>query len=142
MPANVSTKEFKLENKSCFKTMCGTLNKEKPNVIYVKGRAKIRPNVDCKNYAPYVKKAKEDVQKFVSETFKSHGIFNDKFIFSCDISECSLSTKKISNIKYELYIKPYEIKPVRQYSDELIEVSDSIEEILLKMTDDGLFTIN
>lgn len=137
-----ATKEFTIQNRSCFKTMCGSLDKENPNVIYIKGRAKIHPIFECKSYAPYVRKVKESVGEFVKETFKSHGLFNEKFIFSCDVSENNLSTKKISNIRYELFIRPFDIKPVREYTQELTEISDSIEDILFTITKDGLFVIS
>ena len=140
--ASNATKEFTIQNRSCFKTMCGSLDKENPNVIYIKGRAKIQPVFECKSYTPYVKQVKESVGKFVQETFKSHGVFNKKFIFSCEVSENNLSTRKISNIRYELFIRPFEIKPVREYTNELTEISNSIEDILLTITDTGLFVIS
>ena len=57
-----------------------------------------------------------------NETLKLHA-FEDKHIFSIEISENGIAYGKKSHVKYDVYIKPKVIKPLKEYDNDILRLS-------------------
>lgn len=138
---NVKQKEYDIDNNTVFKTKFGTFDKDKPSVIYLNARAKLKPTIKKTNYAPDIKRIKNGFDKFVSEMLSKDKNFGDKFLFSCDVSENNLSFSKKSHIKYEVLVKPVERKNLIDYSETMSILSKDITEKLIEIMQENNFIV-
>ena len=80
--------EILLEKNNNFVTRYGgTLENDKPSVLYLRTKAKITPLINKKEYNIEVNKIKHDFKTFVEKTIKASKSVQNDFLFNVDISE-------------------------------------------------------
>jgi len=108
------SKEIKLDDLN-FKSTYGTFNRNIPNVIYINGKTKVKPIVEKTDYSMDSRNIKKSFTNFVDKTVKDNDTFFDEYICTCDVSENGLEYGKRSNLKYSVFLKPKELKPIEDY---------------------------
>ena len=108
------SKEIKLDDLN-FKSTYGTFNRNTPNVIYINGKTKVKPIIEKTDYSVDSRNIKKSFTNFVDKTVKDNDIFFDEYICTCDVSENGLEYGKKSNLKYSVFLKPKELKPIEDY---------------------------
>lgn len=114
----------------------GTMDKNSPDVLYIRAKGRITPLLNKSDYSKDVTKLKNKFNTVVEnniEKFKDY-FDNEKYIYSIDISEKGISFKKGSYIKFDIYVKPKEKKDIIEYndiiSDFLININNELKQIL------------
>lgn len=114
----------------------GTMDKNSPDVLYIRAKGRITPLLNKSDYSKDITKLKNKFNTVVEnniEKFKDY-FDNEKFIYSIDISEKGISFKKGSYIKFDIYVKPKEKKDIIEYndiiSDLLININNELKQIL------------
>lgn len=102
------TKEYSLKINDYIDVKYGSVNREKPIVIYLEGKTWLSPNyvgdyettIDC-----IIKKFKNEI----TENIKNDDIFENKFIFDFDVKAASLRENKKSFVSFDIFLKQPEV---------------------------------
>jgi hypothetical protein len=81
---------------------------------------------------------KEYVEGFFRNENKK---FSDKFIYSCDVSENNITFGKKSNLKYEVLVKPIEVKQFDDYTEDMTELSNTLSSGLSRIMMEHQFEV-
>lgn len=114
-----TTKEYQINKGETFRVKYGTLDKNNPEVIYLRTKAKIKPFIEKRDYSNDVQEIKDDFMQYIKDVVKYDYFLNDRHICSFSVSEKGLAYGKGSHIKYDLYVKPLEVKPIQTYEQHL-----------------------
>jgi hypothetical protein len=120
-----TTKEYPLPKKDGIniRTKYGTLDKNNPNIIYIRSKAVITPITDKKDFSEEIIKIKRSFENKVKETVRNSYSFEDKHICTIEMSENGISFGKKSHVKYDIYVKPKEMKPLIEYHNDMLRLS-------------------
>lgn len=127
MKNNRIAKEIRI-NKGNFTILYGTLNAERPDIIYVRAKTKVTPTSEKSSVADDIMNIKKGLSTFITKTIHENSVFDDKHIYQIDVNENGIVYKKNSFIKYELYLKPKELMSMEQYKNTIAEMTDTINE--------------
>lgn len=120
-------KEIILKKENNFITKYGYNGNNKiPEVIYLRTKAKITPLKKSFSYEKELDKVKENFNDFLLEEIENNPNFDKKFLFNIDISSKSVKYGKISNVRYDIYLKPLK-------KDTLISNQKLFEQFSLKV---------
>lgn len=116
-----TTKEYKIVDKQFpeMKIKYGTLDRNNPEIVYIRTKARITPTVKKKEYNDGVASVKESFEKLVKSVVRNNGYFEDKHICSIEISENGIAFGKKSHVKYDVYVKPKEMKKLDEHETEI-----------------------
>lgn len=134
-------KEREIPCITTFKARYGTFAIENPRVLYLNVKAKVKPSQKKANYANDVKKAKKAFDDYVEGFFKDNRKYSDRFIYTCDVSENNIMFGRTSNLKYEILVKPIELKSFDDYSDDMRELSETLSSKLWQIMQDNHFDV-
>lgn len=124
-------KEYPIEDK-LFNNIYGTVNKNEPKVLYLKSKIKIYIE-DKNNYINDMIILKEEFNKMLKKYLKENASLFPEHIIYIDCSEASLNIKKTTYFKYDLYIKPRDIKPIEKQIDLIKTIFSTTNNILLDL---------
>lgn len=126
--------EMILDKQSKFITRYGsTLEDSKPLVIYLRTKSKITPLVSKKDYSDEIAMIKSKFTDFVKKTVYSSKSVLDEYLFNIDITEKSIKYGKISNLKYDIYLKPTKLKSIEENKIRLKQLSIKLDKKLEKL---------
>lgn len=134
-------KEVDITTSNIFKTKYGTFDKDNPKVLYINVKAKVKPLNRKNNYASDIKKVKTQFGEYIENYFKETEIYSKNFIYSCDVSENNITFGKKSNLKYEVLVRPVEVKLFDEYSNDMKELSNTISENLFNIMSNNQFEV-
>lgn len=123
-----------LLNDNNFNTKYGTTCKEvKPSIIYIKSKTRITPTIKQPSYEKEIDKIKVKLKKFIETLLNSHKSFENINIFNIEISSKSVTYKKVSHLKYDLYIKPKVKRNLENYQRLIKTLSTKINSYIIKL---------
>jgi len=134
-------KKYVIDCGEHFKTEYGILNRKNPNVIYITGKAKVKPLGKKTTYASDIKSVKNKFDVFLP-TVVNNDTFKEKYLYSFDVTENSMSYHKKSNLKYTLLLVPKTIKETDEYMDEMVRVGTTISNKLDELMNESGFVIS
>lgn len=115
-----TAKEYKLDNdETGIKSKYGTLNKNNPEIIYIRSRATITPTVKKKDFSEEVELIKKTFVNSIKTTIADSLVFENKHICSIEMSENGISFGKKSHVKYDVFLKPKVIKSIEEYTSNI-----------------------
>lgn len=130
------SKEYILEKNegNTIITKYGThLNAIKPNVIYLRSKAKIRPLIDKDTFEKEIIKIKNDFNKYVEKQVINNKMLYNNFLSSIDISTKSVKYGKISFLRYDVYLKPVIIDTLEKNIPLFNNLINKIDKKLIKL---------
>lgn len=138
-----TTKEYKIVDNlfPTIKIKYGTLDKNNPEIIYIRSKARITPTIKKKDYNDSVSIIKKEFIKNVKTIVKSYSKFEGKHICSLEMSDNGIAFGKKSYIKYDVYVKPKEIKKIDEYENDIKNMISDVDIMLnhlLEINDIGL----
>lgn len=133
--------EILLEKNNNFVTRYGgTLENDKPSVLYLRTKAKITPLINKKEYIIEVNKIKHDFKTFVEKAIKASKSVQNDFLFNVDISEKSMRYGKISFLRYDIYLKPTKKRTLKENLHRIKQLSLKLDQKLEKLlTSNNIF---
>ena len=124
-------KEYIIKN-NLFNNTYGTVNKNNPRVIYIKSKIKIF--IENKNdYLNDISSLKEEFNRLLKKYLKNNIQLLSENIIYIDCSEASLNIKKNTYFKYDLYIKPKDVKPIEQQINLVNNICFQTNDMLLNL---------
>jgi hypothetical protein len=134
-----TTKEYNLKDDghTKIKSKYGTLDKNNPEILYIRSRATITPVIKKKDFSENIISIKKHFEKNVKNIIYSSNNFEDKYICSIEMSENGISFNKKSHVKYDIYVKPKNNKNLEDYSNDIQTLTYQFNQTLA-----NLFTEN
>lgn len=127
------TKEITVKDTEIFKSKIGTLNKLRPDVLYIHSKAMAKPSSPDGDYIETVSKIRDSFCRYIDNTLKHNKLFENKNIVNFDVSDRGLSVGRGSHVKYELYVKPVEVKPMGEFTFEMENLAKGANNKLLEL---------
>lgn len=117
-----------------FITKYGTTCEElKPSVIYIKSKTKITPTFEKSSFEDEIDKIKIKFKNYIETLIKNHKSFEDVSISNIEISSKSVTYKKVSHLKYDLYIRPKIKRNLEKYQRIVETLTSKINSYLIKL---------
>lgn len=127
------TKQIKIDDIQELSAKYGTVNRNSPDVLYIRAKGRIMPTVKKSDYSKEIIELKKYFGDIIKHNILSHkkNINSERYIYNIDISEKGINYKKGSYIKYDIFVKPNSKKEMGDYKNEitsfLTDVNDSIK---------------
>ena len=126
-----TSKEYNLKNEIInIKTKYGTLNRNNPEVLYLRSKTKIKALIDGKDYKEELVYISKHFQKYVKKIIDDSKIFN-KYICTFETPDKGIVFNKISNLKFDIYLHPILIKDMSLYEPHVIKLIDKANNKLI-----------
>lgn len=127
-----TSKECKLKSQiDGIKAVYGTLNRKKPEVIYIRAKTKLKGMLHNNDYKEELRKITNNIKTFIKMLINENEYFG-KYICTIETPERGIEYNKRSYLKYDLYLHPFVIKDLLYYEP---IVQDIFEEVNLKLKD-------
>lgn len=112
-----TTKEYKIIDSQFpnVKIKYGTLDRNNPEIIYIRSKARVTPLIKQRDYYDSVTMVKNTFGNTVHNIIKNHTHFENRHICSIEMSENGISFGKKSYIKYDIYVKPKKVLKLNEY---------------------------
>lgn len=124
--------ELKKDNHFVVKISANTSD-ELPDVVFLRGKVRVTPLLSNKLYENDILHIKNEFEKYAKYVLSLFSEYDKNYIFSIDISEKSVRYKKISHLKYEIYLKPKQKKPLAEEKERLVSISNKMENKLIEL---------
>lgn len=126
-------KQYLIVNEKNIRVNYGTTDKRNPSVIYARAKGSVQPFEEKRTYATDIQDLKRTFKDFVKERVNLlPQLKTEKLLCNIEITENGLSFKKKGHMRYEIFIKPMEIKQLEEYEGDIKQLT---EEVNLKIRD-------
>lgn len=127
-----TAKQYFISTNSTIKSKYGTLNKNKPEILFIRSKGRIKSNEKKKKYEEEFTAIRNCFNSAVQKSIaKRKSVFSDKYIVDIYLTDKGLLLGKSTFIKYDMFIKPLEIKPIEEYEPIIINIIDEINDSLI-----------
>ena len=133
------TKQIKLNIMDNLSVKYGTLDKNSPDVLFIRFKGKIIPTIIKNDYTKEIVELKTEFDKIIKDIIINYcDIFDCKrYLCNIEVSEKGVTYKKGSYIKFDVFVRPNETKDITYYEDVItrmsIEINNEIINILNKL---------
>ena len=133
------SKQIKLNIMDNLSVKYGTLDKNSPDVLFIRFKGKIIPTIIKNDYTKEIVELKTEFNSIVKNVILNYcDIFDcNKYLCNIEVSEKGVTYKKGSYIKFDVFVRPNEIKDIMCYEDVItrmsIEINNEIINILNKL---------
>lgn len=120
-------KQYLIINKKGLRVNYGTTDKNNPSVIYIRAKGDIMPIIEKSTYVDDIKELKNKFRRLFLENVKATKELKiEKFICNLEISEKSITYNKKAHLRYDIFIKPSEIKQLKQYENDIKLITENV----------------
>lgn len=97
-------KEYPIEVNECIEVKYGSVDREKPLVVYVEGKSWICPNFNG-NFEGEIDCVMSNFKKKLRSIIKNDKVFENNFVFDFDVKTASLRENKKSFMTFGFFLK-------------------------------------
>ena len=127
---------FIIDDKSEYITKYGTdLNPQNPSVVYIRSKIKVTPKVKQPSFETEIKQFKEELKKYIINEINDNKFLEDKHLCSIELSPKSVTYKKISYMRLDIYVKPLILKPLVENQPIITELSSKVKNKVFQLLD-------
>lgn len=116
---NNRKREIRIPDIDKYNAKFGTLNKYRPEVIYIIAKTKVSPKTRKADYSQDVSNIKTNFLKAVDGMITNDSRLRKEHICNIDANDSGMTYGKNSYIKYDIYIKPTELKAIDDYYQDM-----------------------
>lgn len=133
------TKQIKLNIMDNLSVKYGTLDKNSPDVLFIRFKGKIIPTIIKNDFSKEIVELKTEFNNIIKNIILNYGdIFDcNRYLCNMDVSEKGVTYKKGSYIKFDVFVRPNEIKDIMCYENVItrmsIEINNEIINVLNKL---------
>lgn len=120
------------ENFPMMKTKYGVVDRNKPDVIYIRSKSRVTPLKEGKNFSRGVDKIKTLFDDNLKKMIKSSSKFSDEYIAVIALSGESMEYGKKSFMNYDIFIRPKFPKKLNENDKAIISIITKINKKLSK----------
>ena len=104
-----------------------------PEVVFLRAKVKVTPSLPNKIYENDILQIKREFENFSKNLLNFCSDYDKNYIFSVDISEKSVKYKKMSHLKYDVYLKPRKKMTLEEHKNKLSSISDKMDNKLIEL---------
>lgn len=129
------TKQIKLNIKDNLLVKFGTIDKNAPNVLFIRCKGKVIPTIVKSDYSNEIVELKIKYKNIVKNVINYYcDIFDsNKYLCNMDISEKGITYKKGSYIKFDVFLMPHIVKDINFYENIITELITKINNELINI---------
>lgn len=125
-----------IENKKEYVTKYGSeLKDEKPAVVYLRSKIKITPKVKQISFENEISRLKDELKNYINNEIQNNVMFENRHLCNIDISGKSVTYKKISYMRIDIYLKPILPKTLAENLPIVTDMSNNIKNKLYSLLD-------
>ena len=127
-----TNKEYKIELHDNVCTSYGTVNRYKPQVIYLSCKTWVEPTLET-NFTKIIEVIFKDFKRELFERIYDSHLFDKKFITNFEIKTSSLKKEKKNFFNFEIYLKQKQnllaLQELKDYVEKLFQplINDLVE---------------
>lgn len=122
--------EIKLSDMGKYNVKCGTINKNNPEVLYIRTKIKVKPSDKKTTYFNEIIGIKNKFVRNVKSIIVNDDTISNDYIFHFDANEKGMVYNKNSYIKYDIYIKPVVVKKFLDYRTDMTVLANKLNDNL------------
>lgn len=127
---------FPVSTTDWMKTKYGALDKDNPDVIFIRARTRVKSDHTKQSYWKEVRTINN---AFIRAVSSSVNMLNDTFYPShlavIELSDIGLATNKTSVLKYDIFLKPKEKKNLSEYATEITALTSAVNAVIKDFLD-------
>lgn len=133
------SKQIKLYIMNNLSVKYGTLDKNSPDVLFIRFKGKIIPTIIKNDYSKEIVELKTEFNSIVKNVILKYcDIFDcNRYLCNMEVSEKGITFKKGSYIKFDVFVRPNETKDIICYENVItkmsIEINNEIINVLNKL---------
>lgn len=122
------SKQIKLYIMNNLSVKYGTLDKNSPDVLFIRFKGKIIPTIIKNDYSKEIVELKTEFNSIVKNVILKYcDIFDcNRYLCNMEVSEKGITFKKGSYIKFDIFLKPNEIKDIILYKNIMEKIANEI----------------
>lgn len=122
------SKQIKLYIMNNLSVKYGTLDKNSPDVLFIRFKGKIIPTIIKNDYSKEIVELKTEFNSVVKNVILNYcDIFDcNRYLCNMEVSEKGITFKKGSYIKFDIFLKPNEIKDIILYKSIMEKIANEI----------------
>lgn len=122
------SKQIKLYIMNNLSVKYGTLDKNSPDVLFIRFKGKIIPTIIKNDYSKEIVELKTEFNSVVKNVILKYcDIFDsNRYLCNMEVSEKGITFKKGSYIKFDIFLKPNEIKDIILYKSIMEKIANEI----------------
>jgi hypothetical protein len=125
---------YVLDKDNHFVTKVSTNTTEEfPNVVFLRAKVRITPIEIKKTYERDILSISSEFESFARNMLDMISNYDNNYIFSVDVAEKSVKYKKISHLRYDIFLKPKKRLRLEEHRDILKSLSDTLDEKLIEL---------
>lgn len=132
--------EMKLTDMGKYNVKCGTINKNNPEVVYIRTKTKVKPSTKKTNYCSEITAVKNEFVKTVKSIITENVTVSNDYIIHFDANEKGMMYNKNSYIKYDIYLKPSVMKNFMEYRTEMSALANKLNDKLSSLLNETCLT--
>lgn len=106
-------------------------NNEKPTVILLRGKGRVKANTKQSSYEAEVNLFKKNFEKGICYIIEKTKRFESDYLVYVELSSKNISHSRFSFVKYDIFLKPIVPKTMKQLEKSVINISKSINKSLV-----------
>lgn len=129
MTKSRTAKQYFITTNSTIKSKYGTLNKNNPEILFIRSKGRIKSNEKKKKYDDDFVAIRNCFNTNVHKSMeKRNEVFSNKYIMDIYLTDKGLLLGKSTFIKYDIFIRPLVIKPIEDYELTVIDIINEIND--------------
>lgn len=125
------SKFFKITDTPWMSVKYGTLDKDNPDIIFIRARTRVMSDHTKQTYYKEVRAIKSAFGRSVSQVLSAYtAMFSENFLAELELSEIGLAANKSSVLKYDIYLKPRVKSDLKQFEEQIREISKIINNVI------------
>ena len=125
------SKFFKITDTPWMSVKYGALDKDNPDIIFIRARTRVKSDHTKQTYYKEVRAIKSAFGKSVSQVLSTYKtMFSENFLAELELSEIGLAANKSSVLKYDIYLKPRVKSDLKQFEEQIREISKIINKVI------------
>ena len=111
-----------------------TMNKEKPNILYIRTRTKVGPIPGATlGTAKEIEGIRSQITAMFQDVAKSTPHFDDRILTSLDYSAKNLAAGKTVFLRYDIHIRPTKLDTIPMQYSRVVRLASTVERRLLEI---------
>ncbi len=120
-------KQYLITNEENIRVNYGTTDRKTPSVIFARAKGNVEPFENKKTYASDIQDLKKYFKDLTRKKINKLDILkSEKMLCNIDVAENGLSFGRKGHMRYEIFIKPSQVKKLEEYESDIKELTNEI----------------
>ena len=120
-------KQYLIINEKNIRVNYGTTDRKTPSVIFARAKGSVEAVENKKTYAPDIQDLKKYFKNLIKRKINTfEALKSEKMLCNIDVAENGLSFGRKGHLRYEVFIKPSQVKKLEEYESEMKKLANDV----------------